>query len=109
MTPKTTGNRKAKAKAKTRRIKKPRRPANYTPRVLVKFYSDVELPEDNATLQKMLEQGKFGSWSRLKDKGIKIQRLITKLSPQSCSDLLNKKLNNWIQRFIPTDSIPTSQ
>jgi subtilase family protein len=90
MPPKITKARKPKTKAKVRRIMKPLRPANYTPRLIVKFYQDVDLPEDNAALQQLLEEGKLGPWTRLKDKGIKIQRLITKLSPQSCSDLLNK-------------------
>jgi hypothetical protein len=83
-------SRKAKKTIKVRRIKRPRRLVNYTPRVIIKFYNDVDLPEDPAALQQLMEQGKLGPWNRLKDKGIKIQRLITKYSRQSFSDLLIK-------------------
>lgn len=85
-----SGAGKAKQKAKVRRIKKPLWPADYTPRVIVKFYDDVELPDDDQVLLQVLEQGKLGPWGRLSGSGITIRRLITQLSPQSCCDLLNK-------------------
>lgn len=92
MAPKTAKAGKATKKAPVRRIPRPRWPADYIPRVIVKFYVDVELPDEDATLQQYLEQGRLGPWCRLKESfpGITMKRLITKLPPRDCSDLVER-------------------
>jgi serine protease len=95
MPPTTTLRRKVKTKAKKPKVSKNRTPlwpANYIPRVIVKFRSDVTLPDEDAVAQKDLYEGKMGPWGRLVERfpGIKIQRLITKLSPQECRTMVDK-------------------
>jgi len=115
MPPKTTRARKAKTKTKASRIKKPLWPAKYIPRVIVKFHTDVALPDKDTVFKKYLHKGKMGPWPRLRERfpGITIQRLITKLSPQDCRDLVDKakrvdpafhppKLENYFAVYCPS-------
>lgn len=92
MAPRTKGTEKAKIKTTARRTKKPLWPANYIPRVIVKFHADVALPDADATFQQFLKQGKLGPWPQLKKHfpGLTIQRLITRLRPQQCRTLVGK-------------------
>lgn len=92
MAPKTTKLGKAKKKSKVRRIRRPRWPADYIPRVIVKFYVDVELPDEDSTLQEYLEEGKLGPWLGLKTQfsGITMKRLITKLLLQKCPVMVDR-------------------
>jgi hypothetical protein len=69
-------------------------PKHYIPRVIVKFYPEIKIPDRDSTFRDYLRQGKLGPWRQLlKDFDVptlKMQRLITKLSPRKCRSLADK-------------------
>jgi hypothetical protein len=60
--------------------------------VIAKFAVDVNLPDEDAAFQQHLEEGRFGPWRRLQESfpGITMRRLITKLPPQGCRELVER-------------------
>ncbi|MDF0644555.1 MAG: S8 family serine peptidase [Nitrospira sp.] len=84
--------RKQTKKKDLRRKSGARWPTNYVPRVVVKFYPDMKIPDKDSTFQKYLKEGKLGPWKQLLKSfpEIRMQRLVTRLSPRRCRLLADK-------------------
>lgn len=86
--------RKSAAKNKPQNQGKVKWPRNYVPRVIVKFYPEIKIPDNEAAFRKYLREGKLGPWRQLLKycdvPSLEMQRLITRFSPRKCRSLADK-------------------